>query len=374
MRITIVVPTYNEAKNVRRLMPLLQEQFLKAPHHTFTVLVVDGNSPDGTSDVVLELAKTYPFVQLLKEEKKTGLGGAYIYAFKHVLKSIPSDAVMEMDGDLQHNPAELLRLVEKFDEGYDYVIGSRFIKGGSIPKSWGIHRKFLSVGGNLFTQIILGAYGIHDFTSGFRLTRVQGVLDKLDLDHILSKGFSYKMDLLYQIQKLKVKVTEVPIEFCIREDGESKMERNNMFDTMRVVLTIKARESHSFFKFAATGVAGLSTDLLLFNLLRLVLPSSFASGASGIIAILVTYLLNNFWSFSHSKKRSILVLVRDFPVYAASSYVPIIFRSFLVHYVEGAFGNGFLFVNLAFMTGVTFGLVWNYTVYSRIIWKKAKHT
>jgi dolichol-phosphate mannosyltransferase len=371
MRVTIVIPTYNESENLKKLIPLLNTEFTKVPQHSFTILVVDGNSPDGTSETVLELAKTYPFLRLLKETEKAGLGAAYIFAFKHVLKEIPSDAVLEMDGDLQHNPAEVLSLVGKIEEGYDYVIGSRFVKGGSIPAEWGLHRKLLSVGGNLFTQILLGTKNIHDYTSGFRATR-STLLAKMDLDAILSKGFAYKMDLLYQANKLGAKIVEVPIHFGVREDGESKMERNNMLDSLRVVITIKARNSKHFFKFLITGFAGLFTDTSLFNILRLFMKSSASAALAGSVAMVVTYLINNFWSFNHNKKESKLLLLRDFPVYAAFSYVPILVRTYLVSVAEARFGQTFIVDNIAFFIGIAFGLVWNYTVYSRLIWRKSK--
>ena len=371
MRITIIIQTYNESENLKKLVPLLQSEFTKVPQHTFTVLVVDGNSPDGTSQTVIELSKSYPFLQLLTEQEKAGLGAAYIYAFKHVLKEIPSDVVLEMDADLQHNPSELLSLVRKIEEGYDYVIGSRFVKGGSIPAEWGLKRKILSVGGNLFTQVLLGTKNIHDYTSGFRATKTT-LLAEMDLDAILSKGFAYKMDLLYQANKLGAKIAEVPIHFGVREDGESKMERNNMLDSLRVVITIKARNSKHFFKFLITGFAGLFTDTTIFNILRLVMKSSASAALAGSVAMVVTYLINNFWSFQHNKKESKFLLLRDFPVYALFSYVPIIVRTYLVSIAEARFGQTFIVDNIAFFIGIAFGLVWNYTVYSRLIWRKSK--
>lgn len=371
MRVTIIIPTYNESENLKKLIPILDSEFAKVPQHTFTILVVDGNSPDGTSQTVLDLSQTYSYLMLLREKEKAGLGAAYIYAFKHVLAEIPSDVVLEMDGDLQHNPREVLSLLNKIDEGFDYVIGSRFVKGGSIPAEWGLHRKFLSVGGNLFTQLLLGTRNIHDYTSGFRATRTT-LLSKMNLDEILSKGFAYKMDLLYQANKLGAKIAEVPIHFGMREGGESKMERNNMLDSLRVVITIKIKNSKHFFKFLITGFAGLFTDTSIFNILRLVIKSSYSAAVAGSIAMVVTYLINNFWSFKHNKKESKLLLIRDFPVYAAFSYVPIIVRTYLVGAAEARFGQTFVVDNIAFFIGIAFGLVWNYTIYSRLIWRKSK--
>jgi dolichol-phosphate mannosyltransferase len=370
MKITIIIPTYNEAENIGRLIPILAQEFTKAPQHQFTVLVVDANSPDGTAQKVTELAAQYPFVQLLIENQKNGLGAAYIFAFKHVMANIPSDAVIEMDADFQHRPQDLLKLVEKAEQGFDYVIGSRFIQGGSIPQDWKLYRRLISKGGNIFSSLVLGIRGVHDYTSGFKLTRVKGVLDKMDLDKVMSQGFAYKMDLLYKAKKLGAKIGEVPIEFGLRDRGDSKMERNNLIDSLKVVIMLRVMEHPSFVKFGIVGMGGLLTDVVLFNSLRLFMASGYASAIAGLFAMMVTYTLNNFWSFKHQKKDSKWLFMRDFPIYAISSYVPIIFRSFLVGWSEDMFGKTFIVDNLAFFIGISFGLIWNYTVYSRLIWRK----
>ena len=136
MKIVIVVPTYNEAKNIGRLIEALDEEFGNIPSHELNLLVVEGNSPDGTADVVREKMKKYKFVHLLMEEKKAGLGAAYVYGFKYAMKEMGADVLIEMDADLQHDPKEIKNFIKQIDDGYDYVIGSRFVKGGSIPKEW----------------------------------------------------------------------------------------------------------------------------------------------------------------------------------------------------------------------------------------------
>lgn len=372
MKVTIVMPTYNEAENIVRMIPALAEVFASAPQHTFTLLVVDANSPDGTADKVKELSVQYPFAQVLLENEKNGLGAAYVFAFKHVLNNLPSDAVIEMDADFQHNPADVLKLVQKMEEGYDYVIGSRFIDGGTIPEDWQLYRRLISKGGNIFSSIVLGIRGVHDYTSGFKLTKVDGVLNKMDLDNVMSKGFAYKIDLLYKAKKTGAKIGEVPIAFGLRDRGDSKMEKNNFMDSLKVVIMLRVNEKPSFFKFLIVGFAGLGTDVILFNVVRLFTKSGYASAVAGLFAMMVTYTLNNFWSFKHQKKQSKWLFVRDFPLYALSSYIPIVFRSILVGWAEETFGKTFLVDNIAFLIGISFGLIWNYTVYSRIIWRKKK--
>lgn len=370
MHIVIIIPTYNEFENITKMIPYLYGIFLRSPNHKFSVLVVDGNSPDGTADLVKTQKKLYPFVDVLLEEKKAGIGAAYVQAFKYVMANYDADYVVEMDSDFQHDPNELQKFVGEMEKGADYIIGSRFTAGGSIPKEWAFHRKFLSKGGNLFTKIVLNLYSLNDFTSGFKATRVKGVLDKLDLENIKSTSFAYKVDLLYKVHKLGAKIVEVPIKFGMRDDGASKIEHNTAFDTLKVVVLLRLEEHKSFVKFCIVGFTGLFTDSILFNILRLTLVgSTFASAIAGLVAMIVTFKLNNRWSFGDRKKTSISQ-IKTFPAYALTSYIPIIFRSWFVTYIISIFGDTFISANSAFLFGVLVGLVWNFTIYSKIIWKK----
>jgi len=371
MKIVVVVPTYNEAQNIARLLEVCAQEFKKAPQNDFKVLVVDGNSPDGTGKIVLDLKSKYPFAELLLEQKKAGLGAAYIYGFKYAMTEMHADVVMEMDADFQHDPNDIVRMTNEIEKGYDYVIGSRFVSGGSIPKDWALYRKLLSIGGSYFSKIVLGIYNVNDFTSGFKASRVKGFLDRLDLDSVLSGGFAYKIDLLFKMYKLGAKVKEVPIAFGKRDRGDSKMEKNNFADSLRVVIMLRFNENQSFFKFLAVGFIGLFVDTSLFNVLRLTsIGSNYAALISGGLAMLTTFLLNNYWSFNKHKIEGISKKILGALIYVISSSVPILVRSKIVYFAGQNFGDTFLISNIAFFIGIIFGLVWNFTVYSKIIWKK----
>src|SRR6266498_3131771 len=154
MKIIVILPTYNERENISKMIPLLEEEiFPTIKNHKMHILVVDDKSPDGTADAVKELMKKWDNVKLLSGDKD-GLGAAYVRGMKHAMKEMDADAVMEFDSDFQHNPHDIPRLISAMDQGADYVIGSRYIPGGSIPKEWGLDRKFLSVFGSLFIQIV----------------------------------------------------------------------------------------------------------------------------------------------------------------------------------------------------------------------------
>jgi dolichol-phosphate mannosyltransferase len=375
MKIVVVIPTYNEAKNIGRLIDMLDKEFVKMPQHVFDLLVVEGNSPDGTADIVREKAKEYGFVKLLMEEKKAGLGAAYVYGFKYAMEKLSADVLVEMDADFQHDPSELMNLIKEIDNGNDYVIGSRFVKGGSIPEEWELKRKLFSKLGNLVSKLILGVRGVSDFTTGYKASRVKGYADSIDLDNILSKGFAYKIDLLYKMYKSGAKIKEVPIKFGLRDEGDSKMEKNNLIDSLRVVITLRLRDegTRKFLKFCIVGVIGFIVDSGCFNILRVVLQNSkTASLLSGFIAMMTTFTLNNFWSFNHEKLEGAKKSITSFIVYVLSSYIPIYLRSELIKFSTLKFGNTFLVANLAFLIGVAFGLVWNFLVYSKIIWRKQK--
>lgn len=370
MNVVVVIPTYNEAENIKKLIPALNDQFSKSTEFNWKVLIVDGNSPDNTAKIATELSLQYPFVRVIKEVEKGGLGKAYIYGFKHAINELSADVVVEMDADFQHNPNDLIPLVTELKNGFDYVIGSRFIKGGSIPADWAFYRKLLSYGGSIFSKIVLGIYSVNDFTSGFKASRVKGFVDKLDLDNALSSGFAYKIDLLYKMHKAGAKIKEVPITFGLRDRGDSKMENGNFLDSLKVVLKIRAMEHKNFVKFIIVGFSGLFVDTVLFNLLWIGMRSGYAALISGLIAMLTTFTLNNIWSFRDRKILGISKKTQSFALYVGSSLVPVLIRSQLVHFATDRFGETFIVSNIAFFIGIIFGLVWNFTVYSRIIWKK----
>ena len=140
-----------------------------------------------------------------------------------------------------------LSTVGKIDEGYDHVIGSRYILGGSIPASWGIHRKLVSYFGSLVARIVLLEFSVKDFTSGYKLTQVKGFLDKIDLDNLLSKRHAYKIHILYELLRMKTKVCEVPIHFKSRKEDFSKSTIEDLTESLRVILILRFRRIKAFF-------------------------------------------------------------------------------------------------------------------------------
>ncbi|MBW6442102.1 GtrA family protein, partial [Patescibacteria group bacterium] len=178
-----------------------------------------------------------------------------------------------------------------------------------------------------------------------------------------------------KMHKVGAKIKEVPIQFGLRDEGDSKMEKNNLKDSLRVVITLRLKDedTQKFLKFCAVGFAGLFVDTGLFNFLRLTIQNSKTSSLiSGLIAMITTFLLNNFWSFNKNKIEGTQKKIFGFIIYFVSSYVPIFLRSQLINFSASKFGDTFLVSNTAFFIGIVFGLIWNFIVYSKIIWKEKK--
>ncbi len=243
MKIVIVMPTYNEAMNIGRMIDILAGQkFSELQPVQMQLLVVDNDSQDGTADIVREKRRSFPAVHLLIGRTK-GLGNAYIEGFKHAMHRLHADAVIEMDADFQHDPDYLNSMIAAFLGGADYIIGSRYIPGGSIPSGWAWYRKAASCFGNIFARYVLGLTHLHDLTTGFRLTRIKGVLDTIDLDNIMApERFAYKVDLLYKTVRISKKTIEIPIQFKERKLEQSKFNFKELFATYNVVVSLRLTE------------------------------------------------------------------------------------------------------------------------------------
>jgi dolichol-phosphate mannosyltransferase len=214
MRPLVVIPTYNESENIERMLRRIHECLPGAG-----VLVVDDGSPDGTADLVKKVAAELSDVHVLERAAKSGLGSAYRAGFAWGLER-GYDACIEIDADFSHDPAALPTLVAPLSEGFDLVIGSRYVQGGSIP-NWAWHRHMLSRGGNLYASAVL-SLSVSDSTAGYRAYSA-GILRRLDLDRIRAEGYGFQIEMTYRARQLGAVITEVPIKFVDREAGESKM-------------------------------------------------------------------------------------------------------------------------------------------------------
>ncbi|OGM16103.1 hypothetical protein A2V55_02335, partial [Candidatus Woesebacteria bacterium RBG_19FT_COMBO_37_29] len=256
-RVVIVMAAWNEAENIKRMMGTLFDEVFPKINAEMHLLVADNNSTDGMTQIVEEEMKKRKNLHIVQQGDKKGLGNAYVVGFKYAVNELNADAVMEMDADGQHPPEFVKPMVDAYLAGGDYIIGSRYIPGGSIPKEWGFFRKSVSFFGNLFIRLVLMKPKIHDLTTGFRLTRVKGVLDKIDLDNLMEKErFAYKVDLLYQSIKNAKKTVEVPLEFKPRVTDKSKFNTKEMVSTFKVAIILGIKDKQRFIKFGVVGFIG----------------------------------------------------------------------------------------------------------------------
>jgi dolichol-phosphate mannosyltransferase len=216
MKIVQVIPTYNESEN----LPILAEALLAQGVEGLHLLIVDDNSPDGTGKVADQLAEKHPGqISVLHRQGKEGLGKAYIQGLRHALE-LGADVVGMMDADLSHPPDRLPAMVAAIEDA-DVVIGSRYVAGGSVDKSWPLFRKFLSWFGNSYARTILGL-PIKDTTGGYRLWR-NTALETIPFEDSRSNGYVFIVELAYMAKLAGLRFKEVSIYFAERTHGDSKM-------------------------------------------------------------------------------------------------------------------------------------------------------
>jgi dolichol-phosphate mannosyltransferase len=232
----ILLPTYNEKENIITLVP---EIF--SSHPDIHILVIDDNSPDGTADTVRLQMKTYPNLRLLSRPGKQGLGVAYKHGLQYVLQDKEIDRVIMMDADGSHAVVYIHQLL-RASENNDFVIGSRYVKGGAI-ENWEKWRFLLSRYGNLYARTLSGL-PVRDITAGF-LCFNASLLRIMDLDGIGASGYAFLMNLKFSaIREARARVIEVPITFMCRREGESKISHHIIREGLKTPLQLFVRRFH----------------------------------------------------------------------------------------------------------------------------------
>ncbi len=387
----IIIPTYNEAENIGQMIDYLNTKTFPAlgKKWNMKILVVDGNSPDGTGKVVAEKSKKYSNTYLYTETSKDGIGAAYLKGFKYAMDQLKADFVFEFDGDFQHPPESIPVMLSALGQGYDYVIGSRKIEGGSNPKGWGFKRVFFSEFGGFTARFIMffpfkNFFKVTDPTTGLKATRVKGFIDKMNLewtgDRLLSRSFGYKLQLLFETLKMGAKYKEIPLEFRVRNAGESKIEAKTAKDILLVALKLRWRDdlTQKFIKFAIVGGIGFIVNIvggrIFKNLLGpVILSVSLLNGIANALAaelsIISNFTWNNLWTFSKEKITGSDKIITKFLAFNASSAITgIAIPSGVISLLTYLFGDHFLVYQVIAIFALTIPLNW--FVYNKIIWKK----
>jgi len=306
MRIVLVIPTFNERGNIGVLIDRLQAVFLSMTQDMH-ILVVDDSSPDGTAGVVRGCQSKWHNVHLL-EGPKSGLGAAYVRGMRYAVDDLRADVVVEMDADLSHNPSDVPRLVRAVEEGADFVIGSRYVAGGSIPREWALHRRVSSRVGNIVARNLAGIYGVRDCTAGFRAIRSE-VIRRIEPQRLRVQGYAFQIALLHAAVVGGAAVVELPVDFVDRISGESKLGFRDIIEFFRSALWIRFQSSKVFIKFCITGISGVVVNLGIFSALLVVGVDKYVASPIAIqCSILSNFLSNNYWTF---RSRGL-----DGPIYA----------------------------------------------------------
>lgn len=373
MKVVVIIPTYNEKENIKKLIPILEDEiFPQVKNHDMNILVADDNSPDKTADEVRELMKKWKNIDVNIGEKK-GLGAAYVRAMSYAIDKMGADVVFEMDADLSHDPKKIPAFMEKIDKGYDFVIGTRYSDGGSIPGNWGLIRKLYSVMGNIIVRSVLMRFAIHDWTGGYRALRKEVFLkEKSELTAFM--GYTFQVSFLHKAVRDGFKVAEVPINFTDRTLGRSKIAASEyIFDLLYYVFTARFKELAfgPFGKFLVVGGTGFVLQAVILKILveQMSVSPTVANLIGAAVAIFSNYNLNNFWTFKSEKISGFgKYLWKLLNFYATSAIGVILIQTGVIYLGDYFLGRQYYFIY--FIIGTAILLVWNFTMYRFVIWRK----
>ena len=366
----VCIPTYNEAENIKQLIVEVFEYLLPQTQGTFSILVVDDNSPDGTAIIVENLIKKYPNrLHILKRPGKQGLGKAYLAAFDWGLSN-GYDVFLEMDADFSHNPKYIPEMVNQI-QNFDVVIGSRNIKGGAV-EGWSFVRNSISKGGSLYSRIVLRC-PIKDLTGGFNMW-TKNALSKIGLDHVLSEGYSFQIEMKYRAWRAGCPIKEIPIVFTDRKLGASKMSKKILFEALIKIWKIKQSAGDTafdqFIKFGMTGGLGTITNLLLFFMLvdKTGLPEIPVSIGCFIIAGTQNYVINHKWTFLNTTGDSELS-AKKWLGFLSASLVGLLVNIVVMQVIIVNFDLAYKFIAQA--CGIAAGMLINFTFSKFFVFRRS---
>ena len=372
MKAIVIIPTYNEKGNIERIIPAVEEVFKEVKNYEMGILIVDDSSPDGTAEIVKDLMKQYSNLHLLVGQKN-GLGAAYLRGMTYAVNELNADVMFEMDADFFHDPKKIPDFLKKIDEGNDFVIGTRYSAGGSIPANWGLHRKIMSVFGNLLIRTILMRFSIHDWTGGYRAIKKEVFLKEKE-KLVAFSGYTFQVGSLLNSVHDGFKVAEVPFHATDRTMGKSKIPGiETIIKTLYFVITARIRELvfGPFGKFLVVGGTGFVLQAIILRILVGIfkVDPTVSNLLGAVVAIFSNYNLNNFWTFKSEKVSSIgQYLWKLLNFYATSAIGVIIIQTGIIFLGDTLFGKKFYFLYFIFGTAIL--LVYNFTVYRLIIWRK----
>ena len=415
----VIIPTFNEADTIGHFLDhVFLNIFPSIALWRMNVLVVDGHSSDGTAEIVKDRQKNslkiFGGLHLLSEEGKEGIGAAYMKGFRYAMEKLSADVIIECDADFQHPPESIPALIHEIDNSFDYVVGSRNIRGGADERQNRslkseqsrntISRVFLTTFGGWCARLILffpsrNFFTVTDPTSGFKATRVKGFADRLDLDpsHLYSRKFGYKVQLLAETLNLKARYKEIPLRFRERTAGSSKFETWSMAPgiamtggTTGEILSACFRtrfhdpSTRKFFKFAVVGGIGYVVNAVVLQLISMsaifvyfsivhnaenTVAEAIAWTLSAEAAIISNFILNNVWTFKDEHIVGIRRSIMKFFQFNLTSLGAIVIQAVLGTIAVLHFGSAYRQLIL-FIVIVCAVVPYNWFMYTRVVWKK----
>lgn len=382
-KLVVILPTYNEKENIVDMINLILSQGGKIPNWEVEVLVSDSHSPDGTGKIVEKISEKDRKVHLL-DVKIRGIGVGLLKGYEYAFDKLRGDAILQMDADLQHDPKEIPNFIQSLDEGFEFIQGSRFIKGGENRLEW--YRKIFSWGANFVCGTLLNIRRIHEFTASYRAFTKE-LFKRIDIEKIpwRGKSFIFQPAFLFAASEAKAKMKEIPIVFTDRKRGYSKMEIiKYILDILSFGVRVRIKKSKRFLKFAIVGTIGFIINTIAFKLLDISLTHSpiirllgeantyalaFALGAE--IAITSNFILNNRWTFKSEKITGLKKTFFKYLQFNGTSLGAIAIGTLVMWTGVSLFGASLR--DIYYIAGIGIALFWNYTMYTRVIWKTVKN-
>jgi dolichol-phosphate mannosyltransferase len=379
MKVVPIIMTYNEKENIGPMIEAWLKIAKENPKYKFEIVDADGNSPDGTGEITKSYSQKHKNVHLLSSPR-LGMGRELINAYKYAIEKLQADVIIPIDVDFQFDPFLAPKLLEKIDEGYDVVVASRHVKGGSTNFNW--FRKITHfVSDTLLAYYWAGIREVKDHAGLFKAIRVKGVLDQLDLEKIDVIGFSVNMRTIYELSKVTKKFYEVPARFGKRRAGQEttvglksmKWFIKYVFEMILQTTKIRLERSQKFIKFGIVGFVGYlvnaSTLFLFANLMKF--PEGLSWGLSTELAIISNFTWNNLWTFKTQKITGGSNLLKKFLQFNGTSAGALLIQTLVGTLGTKFFGTGSRQLLLPFII-LFLVLPYNYTMYTLVIWRKRK--
>jgi dolichol-phosphate mannosyltransferase len=368
LKACIILPTYNEAENVKFVIDGIFKQQEKIASHELHVLIVDDNSNDNTQNIVHDLMRIFSNNLHMITGPKKGLGEAYKRGISHALSNFSPDLIFEMDADRQHDPEMIPLFITLANFGYSLIIGSRFAPGGSTP-DFSLWRKTISLLGNWMIRFLGGIPRINDCTSGYRCIKA-AYLGKCNLNFLSTRGYSFQSSLLCELLRNGIKVIEVPIIFKERIYGKSKLSIKDQIEFLINIAKIRFHQSEEFVKFCIVGFSGIFVNLGIYVFLTRLLQTDYkiASPIGIEFSIITNFFLNHLWTFNKRNNNGEFLILKMIKFHFVAGVAGAVnYLSFLMLLYVFNFHD-----ILANLFGIGIGMLINYSLNSLWTWREIK--